>query len=104
LDSVTISPKKEAIKIDLLKRFISTLSKKRIYFKFVVEKKKDVDFWLKIAKKVGVDKNHIILMPEGTTKKKIRQKSKWLVELCKKHGVRFSTRLQILLCGRKRGV
>ncbi len=46
---------------------------------------------------------NILLMPEGTSKETILQKSDWLVEACKLHGYRYCQRLHIDLFGNSRG-
>ncbi len=76
-------------------------NKKAIY-KFVVEDKKDlseINTYIKINK---IPKNKVFLMPEGTTRAKILEGSKWLIEICKKEGYNFSPRLHIMLYGNQR--
>jgi 7-carboxy-7-deazaguanine synthase len=48
--------------------------------------------------------SHVILMPEGTAPQILAERSRWLVEICKEKGFRFSPRLHIDLWGQKRGV
>ena len=55
-------------------------------------------------KKYKIPKNRVWLMPEGVDREKIIERSKWLVEVCKKEGYNFSPRLHIMLYGNKRGV
>lgn len=47
--------------------------------------------------------HHILLMPEGRTMEELRERSAWLVEVCKTHGYRFCHRLHIELFGNTRG-
>lgn len=47
--------------------------------------------------------DHILIMPEGRTMEELRDRSQWLVEVCKTHGYRFCHRLHIELFGNKRG-
>lgn len=75
------------------------------YFKFVVTQPDDVheimtDYYIPLS----LNPAQIILMPEGGSLEAIAQKKSWIVELCKKHGFRFSTRLQIDIWGEVTGV
>ena len=72
--------------------------------KFVVSTENDFIEIQNIALDAGVPKPMIYLMPEGKTIDNQRDKSLELVELCKKHGYNFCTRLHIWLWGDKRGV
>lgn len=98
---ITISPKKQAIKLEVLKDFALH---KKCYFKFVVEDRKNFNFWLDIIETVKIDRSRVILMPEGINNVDLRNKAKWLVELCKQYNYRFSPRLQVWLYGKRRGV
>jgi len=51
----------------------------------------------------SLPRERVILMPEGTDAETILERSRWLVEICKEKGFRFSPRLQILLFGNRRG-
>ncbi|MBI5412600.1 7-carboxy-7-deazaguanine synthase QueE [Candidatus Peregrinibacteria bacterium] len=82
---------------------ILPLNKKAIY-KFVVGGREDIKEIKNFIKKYKIPQGRVWLMPEGVTKKAIEKKSKWLVEVCKKEGYNFTTRLQVLLYGNKRGV
>lgn len=72
----------------------------KTYYKFVVERKKDIDEIKKIMK--TLDKEKIILMPQGTTKKNLAKTSKLLAEICKKENLRFTPRLHMEIWGNKR--
>jgi 7-carboxy-7-deazaguanine synthase len=45
----------------------------------------------------------VLLMPEGTSLEKLRERSAWLGELCKARGFRYAHRLHVELYGNKRG-
>lgn len=78
---------------------------KKSYFKFVVSTDEDIDEIVDIIKRYEIDKKRVILMPEGITNKDIREKTQWLIAICKYYGFRFSTRLHVLAYGgAKRGV
>jgi len=74
------------------------------YFKLVVDDESDLCEILDIVGKYRLPQEKIILMPESTTADSLREKSTWLAEFCRDNGYRFSTRLQIVLYGNKRGV
>ena len=44
-----------------------------------------------------VDRSRVLIMPEGTTRRALTAKAKWLVELCKQNGYGFTPRLHIEL-------
>lgn len=99
---VTISPKKEAIKEEVLRNM--SFHTKKVYFKFVVENKKNFEFWMNLVEKLKINKSNVLIMPLGRTHKQLVKNSRWLVELCKKENVRYSPRIQIHIWGKKRGV
>ncbi len=73
-------------------------------FKFVVERKRDFTEVQKILEKLrGVDASRVFFMAQAVTRKDLRDKGRWIVELCKKHGYRYSPRLHIELFGNRRG-
>jgi 7-carboxy-7-deazaguanine synthase len=45
----------------------------------------------------------ILLMPEGATVGALRQRGRWVAELCQQRGFRYAPRLQIELYGSRRG-
>ena len=49
-------------------------------------------------------RERVILMPEGTDRDVLRERSLWLAEICKDEGFRFSPRLHVELYGNQRGV
>lgn len=73
------------------------------FFKFVVATPADVDEILGIARTYEIAAERILLMPEGTTPEELAAKSAWLVDVCRAHGFRFTTRLHVLIWGSKRG-
>ncbi len=70
--------------------------------KFVVASPGDLPEIRRLA--AGADPNRVILMPEGTDPAVLRERSLWLVEICKSEGFRFSPRLHVDLWGARRGV
>ncbi|MBC7776339.1 MAG: 7-carboxy-7-deazaguanine synthase QueE [Phycisphaerae bacterium] len=73
-------------------------------FKFVVAKKTDLEEVLGLLKTYAVAPEKVWLMPEGTSARLLAQRRKWLVEICKNHGFRYSDRLHVQIWGSKKGV
>jgi 7-carboxy-7-deazaguanine synthase len=73
--------------------------------KFVVARPEDVDELehMLAALQRDIPRHKVLLMPEGTTREKIRDRTSWLADLCKERGYRFAHRLHIELYGNKRG-
>lgn len=72
--------------------------------KFVVERRRDFkEIEELLAGLKHVDAARVLVMAQARTKKELRQKSKWIVGLCKRYGYGYSPRLQIELFGNRRG-
>ncbi len=72
--------------------------------KFVVEQRRDFSEIQGILKKLkNVDSARVLLMAQGKTKRELSRKSRWIVDLCKANGFRYTPRLQIELYGNRRG-
>lgn len=72
--------------------------------KFVVSAPEDLQEIAELRDELAVDREHIVLMPEGTNRDVLRERGLWLAEVCKHEGYRFSPRLHIELWGDRRGV
>ncbi len=72
--------------------------------KFVIEKAEDLEEVGSLVGGLGADRGRVILMPEGTDRERLRERSMWLAEVCKQEGFRFSPRLHVDLYGNLRGV
>lgn len=72
--------------------------------KFVVESEPDLGEIQTLARTLKAPPERVLLMPEGVDEPVLRERSRWLVELCKQHGYRFCPRLHIALWGARRGV
>jgi len=83
-------------------RFFATIPSG--YFKYVLQDEDDFKEVQTLMNKYHLPPNKIILMPEAQSRADLIERSKWVIELCKKTGCIFSTRLQILLWGNQRGV
>ena len=71
--------------------------------KFVVTAPGDIGEIEKMVEEIGADRERVVLMPEGTDAATIRERSLWLVDLCKREGYRYSPRLHVDLWGNERG-
>lgn len=83
-------------------RFFSASSSAN--FKFVIAEKKDLDEVLDLKRQYAIASDKIWLMPEGTSAAALAKRRKWLVEICKEHGFRYSDRLHVQIWGSKKGV
>jgi 7-carboxy-7-deazaguanine synthase len=72
--------------------------------KFVMECPQDMEEVSGLVEALGADRGRVILMPEGTDRERIGERSVWLAEICKQEGFRFSPRLHVDLWGNRRGV
>ena len=80
------------------------LDKYDYQLKFVVAEKKDFDEITAILKRLErIDRSRVLIMAEGTTTAGLRARGRWIDELCKQYGYRFTPRLHIELYGNRRG-
>ena len=91
---------RQGYSLAVLRNFITY---KGSYLKFVLKDPRDCAEVVNIVNQLGVNPNRVYLMPEGTTREEISEKSKWISELCLVHGYNFTTRAHILIWGDKRG-
>lgn len=73
-------------------------------FKFVIAEKNDLDEVLALLITYAIPPEKVWLMPEGTSARVLARRRKWLVEICKTHGFRYSDRLHVQIWGAKKGV
>ena len=73
-------------------------------FKFVVMDDKDLPEILDIIDGHNIPHERVFLMPEGRTEEEVKTHQETLVELAKKEGFNVTTRLHILIWGKKRNV
>jgi len=86
---------------DVLKRLIG---RHPYQLKFVVTDPGDLAEVRAIAGEIGASNDRVLLMPEGVDSAVLAERGRWLVEICKREGFRFSPRLHIDLWGNRRGV
>jgi 7-carboxy-7-deazaguanine synthase len=72
--------------------------------KFVMERPEDLVEAVALVEALRADRGRVILMPEGTDRERLVERSVWLAEICKQEGFRFSPRLHVDLWGNRRGV
>ncbi len=73
-------------------------------FKFVVAETSDLQEVLALVQTYAIAPEKVWLMPEGTSAQVLARRRKWLVEICKQHGFRYSDRLHVQIWGAKKGV
>jgi 7-carboxy-7-deazaguanine synthase len=86
---------------DVLRRLIAGYP---YQMKFVVAQPGDLAEIEAIQRDLEVPSSRILLMPEGTRPDAVQERGRWLAEICKSSGYRYSPRLHIDLWGDKRGV
>ena len=83
---------------------LNLMARYKYQLKFVIEKRADVEEARALAASLQADPGCVVLMPEGTDREALRERSVWLAEVCKEEGFRFSPRLHVDLWGNRRGV
>jgi 7-carboxy-7-deazaguanine synthase len=74
------------------------------HFKYVIEKADDLAELQAVMERYEIPPDKIVLMPQAQDRDALLERSRWLVDICKGEGYFFSTRLQVLLWGNRRGV
>ncbi|HTD44800.1 MAG TPA: 7-carboxy-7-deazaguanine synthase QueE [Bryobacteraceae bacterium] len=72
--------------------------------KFVVAAPDDLEEIENILKETGADRSRVVLMAEGTDTETLRDRGRWLADICKREKFRYGPRLHIDLYGNQRGV
>ena len=72
--------------------------------KFVVSAPEDLVEIATILNDTAADRARVLLMAEGTDAETIRERARWIAEIAKREGFRYSPRLHIDLWGDRRGV
>ena len=76
----------------------------KAFFKFVVAEREDLEEVLAIIERYQIQRDRVLLMPEGTNPESLKARQSWLIETCKEHEFRYTDRLHIHIYGEKRGV
>ena len=93
----------EERRLDLavIKRFISGYD---YQLKFVAEGEGDFGEIEELLDKLGgADRARVLVMPQGQTREELRERAAEIVELCKRHGFTYCSRLHIEIWGNRRG-
>ncbi len=86
---------------DVLKRLMDEFE---YQLKFVVTSPEDLSEIRQIVSKLFSSADRVLLMPEGTTPERVRERGQWIADICKQEGFRYSPRLHVDLWGDRRGV
>lgn len=72
--------------------------------KFVLTAPEDLAEILDLTTQLEVSPERVLLMPEGRSSERLRERATWIVPLCLRHGFRYSPRLHVDIWGDRRGV
>lgn len=75
----------------------------RAWFKFVIADPADLEEVLGLQREYGIPPARIFLMPEGRDSATIRERMRWLAQICAENGLMLTDRLHIHLYGDTRG-
>ena len=109
VDQINCSPKLESdfsgepLKVRIREKALEVLAGSiKTSFKFVICDQGNINELLRLNQRFQF--KDVYLMPEGRLNDEIQAKKPFILELCAKHGFKFSTRLHVELWGNKRGV
>ena len=91
---------RDRLRPDVIRQFLENYA---CQVKFVVETPEDLAEIRALQTQIGIPAGAILLMPQGITQDTLQQKQRWLVDLCKQHGYRYSPRLHVEIWGDTRG-
>ena len=86
---------------EILKRLIQLYP---YQLKFVLVEPGDLAQVRAIVEEIGAAKNRVLLMAEGVDASVLADRGRWVAEISKREGFRFTPRLHIDLWGNRRGV
>ncbi|MDG6920406.1 MAG: 7-carboxy-7-deazaguanine synthase QueE [Nitrososphaerota archaeon] len=109
VDLFNVSPKTSNSLVDKrlrLRRVVleAFVTSQKAWFKFVVRDQHDLLEVESLISDFSMPAERVILMPEGTDSVVLNERGRWLIEICKEKGFRFTPRLHIMLFGNRRGV
>lgn len=93
--------KKQRVRPKVLKQLAQS---EKVYFKFVVEKEKDIVDVLEYVYNYGIKKEKVYLMPMGTTRTELNETRQLTKKLAQKYQFSFTNRLHIENWDNIRGV
>ena len=85
---------------EVLRRLMAEYS---YQLKFVVAQPEDADEIRRMVAELGAEPGRTLLMPEGRDAATIAARGRWIAELCKQEGWRYTPRLHVDLWGDQRG-
>jgi 7-carboxy-7-deazaguanine synthase len=89
------------VNLSVMQRFIDGYD---YQLKFVIDREQDFIEVRQILDELrNVDTARVLMMAQARSRRELRHKSRWIVDLCKKHGYGYSPRLHIELYGNSRG-
>src|SRR5438094_9869568 len=92
---------KRRLDLDVIQKFIDGYD---YQLKFVVDQRSDFNEIRGVLDQLkNVDSARVLVMPQGKTVKQLRNKARWIVELCKKYGYGCTPGVQIELFGDRGG-
>ena len=74
-----------------------------LQFKFVLQDAQDTAEVVRLVEELSIPRHRVFLMPEGVEGKQLRERGRWVAEICKREGFSYSGRLHIDLWGNTRG-
>ena len=86
---------------EILKRLIQLYS---YQLKFVMTDPSDLAQVRAIVEEIGAARSRVVLMAEGVDASTLIERGRWLAEIAKREGYRFTPRLHVDLWGNRRGV
>jgi 7-carboxy-7-deazaguanine synthase len=92
---------KQRLNLPVIQKFLDNYD---YQLKFVVAEKTDFAEIAEILEQLKtVERSRVLIMAEGRTTARLRARGRWIAELCKRYGYRFTPRLHIELYGNRRG-
>jgi 7-carboxy-7-deazaguanine synthase len=90
------------LNFDVVQQFIDSYD---YQLKFVVDREQDFAEVQQVLDALkNVDTTRVLIMAQARNRRQLHEKSRWIVELCKKFAYGYSPRLHIELYGNRRGV
>ncbi len=105
INKFNCSPKlSNAIDLNLKYEALESFPKEKTIYKFVIDEEKDVTEVKQFVKDHGLPKDKVFLMPQGKTTDEVMERSKFLIEICKKELFGFAPRLHIMIWNNQKKV
>jgi 7-carboxy-7-deazaguanine synthase len=89
------------VSLSVMQRFIDGYD---YQLEFVIDREQDFIEVRQILDELkNLNISRVLMMAQARSRRELRHKSRWIVDLCKKHGYGYSPRLHIELYGNRRG-